>query len=63
MARQRKPRVSVRKSPYKLEGGPMHGQTIWLTSGGTLTFTLHGQTGRYDTEGRWQPYSTPRSSG
>lgn len=58
MARQRKPRVSVRKRPYKLEGGPMHGHTLWLTSCGTLTFTLHGQTGRYDTEGRWQPCST-----
>lgn len=56
--RQRKPRVSVRKRPYKLEGGPMHGHTLWLTSGGTLTFTLHGQSGRYDTEGRWQPCST-----
>ena len=56
--RRRKPRVSVRKRPYKLEGGPMHGQTIWLTSGGTLTFTMRGQTGRYDIEGRWQPCST-----
>lgn len=58
MARLRKPRVSVRKHPYKLEGGPMHGHTLWLASGGTLTFTLCGQTGRYDTEGRWQPCST-----
>lgn len=59
MARQRKPRLPrVVKRPHKLEGGPMHGHTLWLASGGTLTFTLHGQTGRYDTEGRWQPCST-----
>lgn len=32
MARQRKPRLpSVAKRPYKLEGGPMHGQTGRLT--------------------------------
>lgn len=55
MARQRKPRVSIRKRPYKLEGGPMRGHTLWLASGGTLTFTLHGQTGRYDRDGRWTP--------
>lgn len=54
--RRRKPRVSVRKRPYKLEGGPMHGHTLWLTSGGTLTFTLHGQTGRYDRDGIWEDH-------
>lgn len=53
--KQRKPRVSVRKRPYKLEGGPMHGHTLWLSCGGTLAFTLHGRTGRYDAKGRWQP--------
>ena len=59
MARQRKPRMPrVVKRPYKLEGGPMHGHTLWLSSGGTLTFTLHGQTGHYDRQGVWQPCST-----
>ncbi len=55
MTRKRKPRTSVRKQPYKLEGGPMHGHTLWLSCGGTLTFTLRGQTGHYDAKGRWQP--------
>lgn len=58
MTRQRIPSRRVRKSPYKLEGGPMHGHTLWLSSGGTLTFTLHGQTGHYDRQGVWQPCST-----
>ena len=51
MARQRKPRMPrVVKRPYKLEGGPMHGHTLWLTSGGTLTFTLHGFEEDFDIE-------------
>jgi hypothetical protein len=58
MTRRRTPSRRVRKQAYKLEGGSWHGHTLWLTSGGTLTFTLHGQSGRYDTEGRWQPCST-----
>lgn len=58
MTRQRTPSRRVRKRQHKLEGGPMHGHTLWLSSGGTLTFTLHGQTGRYGRQGVWQPCST-----
>jgi len=47
MARQRKPRLpSAVKRPYKLEGGPMHGHTLWLSCGGDPDVPLHGQTGR-----------------
>ena len=49
----------VVKRPYKLEGGPMDGHTLWLTSGGTLTFTLQGQTGRYNHDGIWQLHMKP----
>lgn len=60
MARQRKPRLPrVVKRPQKLEGGPMHGHPLWLTSGGTLIFTLHGQSGRYDRDGIWEGHMRP----
>jgi hypothetical protein len=45
-------RASVgRRSKFRLEGGPFHGQVIELYSGGTLGFTASGQTGRYKGQG------------
>lgn len=55
MTRRRTPSRRVRKQAYKLEGGPWHGHTLWLSCGGTLTFTVNGQTGHYDRQGVWQP--------
>lgn len=31
-----------------LEGGPFHGEKMYLTHGKTLTFTVRGKTGFYD---------------
>lgn len=55
---RRIPNRRARKQPYKLEGGPWHGHTVWLSCGGTLTFTVNGQTGHYDRQGVWQPFMT-----
>lgn len=41
---------TARKPGYKvsLEGGPFHGEKMYLTHGKTLTFTVRGKTGFYD---------------
>lgn len=43
-----------RKSPHKLKGGPFDGHTLYLCSPGTLTFTVKGQSGRYNSNGEWE---------
>lgn len=53
--RQRKPTPRKgRKSPHKLTGGPFYGHTLYLCSPGTLTFTVKGQRGRYNSNGEWE---------
>jgi hypothetical protein len=38
----------------KFYGGPLHGRlATWLSSPGTLNFTLRGWVGRYDKHGTW----------
>lgn len=48
-------RIRVKKTAYVMEGGPMDGQTLYLSSPGTLSFSLHGQTGHYNSENKWVP--------
>lgn len=38
-----------------MHGGPLDGQTLFLSCKGTLPFTLNGQTGRYDSNNNWVP--------
>ena len=45
----------VVKRPHVMKGGPYSGKTLWLESSGTLTFTVHGQTGYYDKHNSWVP--------
>lgn len=45
----------VKKIAYVMKGGPMDGQTLYLSSSGTLSFSLHGQTGHYNSENVWVP--------
>jgi hypothetical protein len=42
----------ITKYAYHCHGGPMDGQTLYLESDTTLTFTLAGQTGYYK-QGVW----------
>lgn len=44
-----------KKQLFRCHGGPLDRCELILTSPGTLTFTLHGQTGRYDASMRWVP--------
>lgn len=44
---------AIRKSKWVCEGGPMHRETLMLTTSHTLPFTLNGQTGRYK-NGKWE---------
>lgn len=48
-------RITVKKIAYVMKGGPMDGQTLYLSSPGTLSFSLHGQTGHYNSENVWVP--------
>jgi hypothetical protein len=45
----------VVKRSHLMRGGPYNGQILWLESQGTLTFTVHGQTGYYDVYDSWVP--------
>lgn len=38
-----------------LSGGPMHGEAMCWKVSGTMVFTLHGQTGHYNSGGVWVP--------
>lgn len=48
-------RITVKKTAYRMKGGPLDGQTLYLSCPGTLTFCLHGQTGRYNSRNEWVP--------
>lgn len=48
-------KASTRKTKHVMHGGPLGGQTLYLTSPGTLPFTLNGETGRYDNTNTWVP--------
>ena len=48
-------RIRVKKIAYVMKGGPMDGQTLYLSSPGTLSFSLHGQTGHYNSANVWVP--------
>lgn len=48
-------RIGVKKTAYVMTGGPLDGQTLYLSSPGTLSFSLHGQTGHYNSENVWVP--------
>ena len=57
--RVKKIRVSKKEKhpvPLALNCGPapFRGQTLYLGSGGTLPFALHGQHGWYDGNGTWR---------
>lgn len=47
-------RIRVKKTAYVMKAA-MDGQTLYLSSPGTLSFSLHGQTGRYNSENVWVP--------
>lgn len=46
-------RIGVKKTAYVMKGGPMDGRTLYLSSPGTLSFSLHGQTGHYNSANVW----------
>lgn len=39
--------------PRKLIGGPFNGETVYLTTPKTLTFSVKGMTGHYNDQGFW----------
>ena len=51
-----------RKTANVMTGGPLDGQTLWLSCAGTVSFTLNGQTGRYDANNRWIEESKKKAS-
>lgn len=58
----RKRRPTVRKQRQKLNGGPFNGAVIRMACPGTLTFTVNGETGRYDHNNNWLPVNNGRRS-
>ena len=48
-------RIEVKKTAYVMKGGPMDDQTLYLSSPGTLSFSLYGQTGHYNSWNVWVP--------
>ncbi|PWU30130.1 hypothetical protein DK254_08385 [Pseudomonas sp. RW407] len=49
--RLRRPRISSRKVPYLLQGGPLN--MAWLCSPGTLRFSYQHWRGYYDQSNKW----------
>lgn len=38
---------------YIMKGGPLNAVTLYLTGPGTITFSLRGQTGFYNSKNEW----------
>ena len=55
MAKYRRKAISIKRTPVIVSGGPFAGQVLRLSSPGTLTFTVNGETGRYNEAGEWVP--------
>ena len=51
-------KATTRKRAYHMTGGPLGGETLYLSSPGTYKFTLKGQTGHYDMRNNWVPSGT-----
>ena len=45
--------MRFKKVPRKLTGGPFDGEIVYLNTPKTLTFTVRGMTGYYDSQGFW----------